>query len=184
MNNFYQLFWFNSPPVTVSNVNALKRQFPTCLKMHVTWPWRMSSNTAGSKAKLLVWSFFRRRLCIVKKRPLQIWRFFGLRVFSSAIRASKRGRSRSQIDMRLFDGASAERYKKQIRFNLIRVTCHFFECAFDRIMRPKIDSLWWKTMRRRKGDDEDENQYCDWRRQNLLSRSLFATEKYARWIRD
>lgn len=97
----------SSPPVTVSSVNALKRQFPTCFSIHVTCPCNISSIIAGSNAKLRVVSFFRRLLCIVRKRPLQMWRFFGLNVFSSTTSALINGRSFSDIDTRLHDGESA-----------------------------------------------------------------------------
>jgi hypothetical protein len=103
----------HSPPVTVSNEKALKRQLPTCRRMQETCPCRMSSRTAGSKARLRVCSFFLRRLCMVRKRPLQMWRFFGLSVFSSAIKASISGRSRSAIDMRLLTESSAARGERE-----------------------------------------------------------------------
>lgn len=99
-------------------MNALKRQFPTCFSIHFTCPCNISSIIAGSNAKLRVVSFFRRLLCIVRKRPLQMWRFFGLSVFSSATSALISGRSFSDIDTRLHGGTSAVNKRERIFVNL------------------------------------------------------------------
>lgn len=62
----------HSPPVTVSNVNALKRQLCTWFRIHCTWPWRTSSRMATSWSRLRVVNFLRRLLCMVRNRPLQV----------------------------------------------------------------------------------------------------------------
>lgn len=89
------------PPVTVSSVKALNLQFPTWFSMHCTWPWCISSKIAVSCVSERVVSFLRRRLCIVKNRPVQAKRRRGCSSLSSAIKASINGRSLSESEIRI-----------------------------------------------------------------------------------
>lgn len=100
MSAVHRKFIEDSPPVTVSKVNALNFQLPTWLSIHCTWPWCISSKMAVSWIRARVASFLRLRLCIVRKRPVHAKRRRGCSNFSSATRASINGRSRSESGIR------------------------------------------------------------------------------------
>lgn len=112
-------------------MNALKRQFPTCFSIQFTCPCNISSIIAGSNAKLRVVSFFRRLLCIVRKRPLQMWRFLGLSVFSSATSALISGRSFSKIDTRLHGGTSAVNKAEEKKLSNLHNGWSTWDCSIQ-----------------------------------------------------
>lgn len=107
------------PPVTVSSVNALNRQLPTWFRMHWTWPWSTSSKMAVSCSNARVVNFFRRRLCMVKNRPVHACRRRGYSNLSSYISPSNNGRSLSESDIRRWFSFAARKRNQ-----------HYFRCGF------------------------------------------------------
>lgn len=87
--------------------------------MHCTWPWSTSSNIAVSCWSARVCNFLRRRLCMVRNRPVHAWRRRGLFDLSSNTNSSNRGRSLSVSDIRRWFWA-AEMMKWKI---LLKLKC-------------------------------------------------------------